>query len=165
MENYKTVFGSIEDYRKGGVAIINDDAKNYVFSNVFEVAAISRPYERVAVGKNLEYVVEAVRAEGTSDWYTAAHDEFALAMDHEVEVHYVKLASPALVAPETKGAIKLQEEPEGQKMGRIRLKRGHQALLPPGAAYRFEAKKPATLLIQTIDGAETVHKWSEICQS
>ncbi len=41
---------------------------NYVFSNVFEVASKAKPYEKVAVGKNIEYVIEAIRAEGTSGW-------------------------------------------------------------------------------------------------
>jgi hypothetical protein len=44
------------------------------------------------------------------------------------------------------------------------LRRGHMAMLPVGAAYRFSASKACTLLIQTIDGPETVHKWAEICQ-
>ena len=47
---------------------------------MFEVALKSAPYERVVVGKNLEYILETIRAEGTSDWYTAAHDEYALGM-------------------------------------------------------------------------------------
>ena len=38
MSAYTTDFGSIEDYRKGGVMAIDDDPKNYVFSNIFEVA-------------------------------------------------------------------------------------------------------------------------------
>ena len=67
---------------------------------MFEVASKSKPYERVAVAKNFEYVIEAVRAEGTSPWYSAAHDEFVLCMDGEVEVHLVKLADPdAVVDP------------------------------------------------------------------
>ena len=66
MSEYVTEFGSLNDFKKGGVEIIDDDPKNYVFSNVFEVARASAPYERVAVGKNFEYVIEAVRAEGTS---------------------------------------------------------------------------------------------------
>lgn len=165
MDNYKTVFGAIDNYRKGGVAVINDDPKNYVFSNIFEVAAHSAPYERVAVGKNLEYVIEAVRAEGTSAWYTAAHDEFVLSMDGEVEVHYIKLSDPAIVKPDSEGAIKLAGVPAGQKMGRIILQRGHQALLAPQTAYSFSTKKPVAILIQTIEGPETVHKWGEICQS
>ena len=86
MSAYTTDFGSIEDYQSGGVMAIDDDPKNYVFSNIFEVAATSAPYERVAVGKNFEYVIEAIRAEGTSGWYTCAHDEFILAMDNEIKV-------------------------------------------------------------------------------
>ena len=64
MSDYTTDFGSIEDYTTGGVMAIDDDPKNYVFSNVFDVAAKSAPYERVAVGKNFEYVIETIRAEG-----------------------------------------------------------------------------------------------------
>jgi hypothetical protein len=52
-----------------------------VFSNVFEVASKARPYEKVAVGKNIEYVIEAIRVEGTSGWRAPAQDEFALVMD------------------------------------------------------------------------------------
>ena len=91
MAEYQTRFGSLSDYEKGGVTIINDDPKNYVFSNVFEVADKSSPYERVAVAKNFEYVIESVRAEGVSSWYSAAHDEFAVAMDYPVTVELVKL--------------------------------------------------------------------------
>src|SRR5260370_35268252 len=94
MGKYQTDFGSIHKFKKGGVTVINDDAKKYVFSNMFEVAAKARPYERTAVAKNFEYVIESVRAEGTSPWYAAAHDEFVLSMDGEVEVHLVSLADP-----------------------------------------------------------------------
>ena len=59
-----TIFGSLNDYEKGGVQIIDDDAKRYVFSNVFDVAATNAAHERIAVGKNFEYVIEAARAEG-----------------------------------------------------------------------------------------------------
>ena len=61
-----TVFGSISDYQKGGIEIVSGDPKHYVFSNIFEVASKSAPYERVVVGKNLEYVQEVMRAEGRS---------------------------------------------------------------------------------------------------
>ncbi len=111
------------------------------------------------VGKNFEYVVEIARAEGTSPWYTAAHDEFVLLMDGEVEVHLVKLANPdAVVDPESEGAHKLRSDPDGRKMGRIVLRQGHMAMLPVGAAYRFSAERACTLMIQTIDGPETVHQ-------
>ena len=39
------------------------------------------------------------------------------------------------------------------------------AMLPEGAAYRFHADKPTAVMIQTIDGPVTVHKWAEICQT
>jgi len=166
MSDYTTVFGSIDAYAKGGVSVIADDPKNYLFSNMFEVAANSAPYERVVVAKNFEYVIEVARAEGASPWYSCAHDEFALCLDHEVEVHLVKLDDPdAVVDPESEGARRLPDLPAGRKMGRIVLRRGHMALLPVGAAYRFEAARPSTLMIQTIDGPETVHKWASICQS
>ena len=71
MVDYVTEFGSIHSYRKGGVQPIQDDPRNYVFSNIFEVAARSAPWERVVVGKNFEYVIEVARAEGDSPWYTA----------------------------------------------------------------------------------------------
>lgn len=164
MSQYQTRFGSLQDYEKGRVEIVDDDPKNYVFANIFEVASRSAPYERVAVGKNFEYVIEAVRAEGVSGWYTADHDEFVLAMDGEIEVHLVKLDKPA-AAPGSQGAILLEELPEGRKMGRLVLRRGHMGLLPRGSAYRFQAETPAAMMIQTLLGSVTVQKWAEICQT
>lgn len=161
-----TLFGSLADYRKGGVQVIDDDPKNYVFSNVFEVAGKSAPWERVCVARNFEYVIEAVRAEGASPWYAAAHDEFALCMDGEVEIRLVKLDDPdSAVDPEADGARLVDGEPRGRKMGRIVIRRGHQALLPVGAAYRFRAADPGVVLLQTLRGSVTVEKWAEICQT
>lgn len=163
---YTTKLGSLTDYEKGKVIPIDDDPKNYVFSNIFEVAATSAPYERVAVAKNFEYVIEAARSEGVSAWYTAAHDEFAVAMDGSVEIELVKLDNPAEFAPSgSQGARKLPGDPVGRKMGRLVLSRGHQGLLPRGAAYRFKADSPGCLMIQTVEGPETVQKWAEICQN
>jgi hypothetical protein len=161
-----TKFGSLRDYEKGRVTIIDDDPRNYVFSNIFEVAAISAPYERIAVGKNFEYVIEAFRAEGESPWYSTAHDEFVVAMDGELEVHLIKLDNPdAVVAPDSTGAHRLTGDPEGRKMGRITLRRGHMALLPVGSAYRLSAAHPTAAIMQTISGPETVEKWATICQT
>ncbi len=160
-----TQFGSLADYASGGVQVIDDDPRNYVFSNVFAVAENSAPYERVAVAKNFEYVIEAVRAEGVSPWFTCAHDEFALCMDGEIEISFVKLADPdSHVDPESEGAHLVGDEVEGQKMGRVVLRRGHMALLPVTAAYRFAASAPSVMMIQTIFGPLTVEKWAEICQ-
>src|SRR6266403_613117 len=117
MSRYETRFGSLAHYDKGGVEIIADDPKNYVFSNMFEVASISKPYEKVAVAKNIEYVLEVLRAEGTSEWRAAAHDEFALVMDGEVEVRLLKLSDPSVVPPDKQGSIALKGQPAGRKMG------------------------------------------------
>jgi hypothetical protein len=165
MSNQKTYFGSLENYQKGSVQVIDDNPKNYAFSNIFEVASKSKPYEKVAVGKNLKYVIEALRAEGTSPWFAAAHDEAALVMDGEVEVHYIKPDQPA-AKEGSEGTVTLSAEPKGKKMGWVKCRRGHQALLPAGAAYQFRAVgKPGVLLVQTILGPSTVEKWADICQT
>lgn len=164
MEEYRTRFGSLQDYEKGRVEIVDDDPKNYVFSNIFEVASQSLPYERVAVAKNFEYVVEVSRAEGGSGWYAADHDEFVLTMDGEVEVHLVKLYA-AVVPPGSEGAIALDDAPDGRKMGRLVLRRGHMGILPAGAAYRFHSEAASVIMFQTIAGPLTIQKWAEICQT
>ena len=155
-----TVFGSIADYQKGSIEIVSGDPKHYVFSNIFEVASKSKPYERVVVGKNLEYVQEVMRAEGSSPWFGCAHDEFALCMDGEVEIELVKLAAPLA---DKSGAVLLGDAPKGKRMGLIRLRRGHQALLPAGCGYRFTARKLGVILQQTILGELSQQKWSQIC--
>ena len=164
MPKYVTKFGSIDNYEKGGIEIIDDDPKHYVFSNMFEVAANAKPWEKVAVAKNMEYVLEVIRAEGTSGWRTCAHDEFPLVLDGEVKVELVKLDTP--LAPAGKeGSIAVQGEPAGTPMGHIVLRRGHQALLPANAAYRFVATSTSVILLQTILGDDTVQRWADICLS
>ena len=164
MTKYVTKFGSLDSYEKGGIEIINDDPKHYVFSNIFEVANSSKPWEKVAVGKNVEYVIEAIRAEGTSEWRSCAHDEFPTVLDGEVTIELVKLDKPA-VAADHQGSVKVSGEPVGKKMGRIVLRRGHQALLPANSAYRFTAKKPSVIMLQTIQGDDTIERWADICLS
>lgn len=162
---YVTRFGSLEDHETGHLEIIDDDAKHYAFSNVFDVAATSQPYEKVAVAQNREYVLEAVRAEGTSPWRVASHDEFALCMDGEVEVLLHKAGEDQVPADDHPGSVALPGEPAGPRMGRILLRRGHQALLPGGAAYQFSAHGPAVLLMQAMGGDDTVYRWAEICRT
>jgi len=156
----ETVFGSLENYTKGSVEIISGQASHYAFSNVFEVAEQSRPYEKVVVGLNLGYVIETLRAEGQSPWYTAAHDEFAIVMDGEVRVDFLKLDAPLMAGEGTQLA---GDVPAGKPMGYVLLKRGHQCLLPVGTAYRFEASRPGVILQQTIKGPLSVEKWADIC--
>src|ERR1700736_1273745 len=81
----RTRFGSLAHFEKGGVEVIKDDARNYVFSHLFDVASKARTYDNIAGGKSFEYVIEAIRAEGTSGWRVACQDEFALVMDGGVE--------------------------------------------------------------------------------
>ena len=164
MTTYTTKFGSLDHYEKGRIEIISDNPKNYVFSNVFEVAASSKPYEKVAVGKNMEYVLETIRAEGTSGWRTCAHDEFPTVLDGEVKVELVKLAVPAVPADKN-GSVGIDGEPVGAPMGHIVLRRGHMCLLPANAAYRFSADTPSVILLQTIQGDDTIERWAEICLS
>ncbi len=163
-QQYDTVFGSLNDFVKGDLEIINDNPKYYAFSNVFDVASKSKPYEKVVVALNLGYVLEVLRAEGTSDWFAAAHDEFAIVLDGTVEIELVKLGKPeGVVAADKKGTVKVKGEPVGKKMGWIKASRGHQALLPQGAAYRFKSAKAGVILLQTIEGELSVQKWADIC--
>lgn len=162
MTVYTTKFGSLNDYVKGEIDVIHDNAKHYAFSNIFEVANRSAPWEKVAVGKNMEYVLEVIRAEGTSEWRTCAHDEFPLCMDGEVTIELVDLDSPHVPA-DKQGSVAISGDPAGKSMGRIVLGHGHMALLPANTAYRFNASNPSVILLQTILGDDTVQRWSDIC--
>ena len=125
MTTYTTTFGSLADYSKGGIEIIDDDPKHYAFSNMFEVANSSKPWEKVAVGKNMEYVLEVIRAEGTSEWRTCSHDEFPLVMDGEVTVELVKLETP-LAPADKNGSVRIEAETsDGRVLVRIAA---HKAL-------------------------------------
>jgi hypothetical protein len=55
-------------------------------------------------------------------------------------------------------------QPDGEPMGWLRLKRGHQALLPADCAYQFRAAKPSVIVLQTCKGDLSVEKWADICQ-
>lgn len=158
---YKTRMGALDSYEKG-VIELDDDLRKYAFSNIFEVAGSSQPFERVAVVQNLEYVAEVMRVEGESPWFAAPHDEFAIVMDGEVTFNFVKLADDQLPGHEG-GAVQLGAKPNGPAMGRVTARRGHQVLLPKGAAYQLAAAMPAVAIMQTVDGPVTVKRWSEIC--
>ena len=158
---YKTHIGSLDAYEKGTIEL-KDDLRKYAFSNVFEVAGKAAPFERVAVAQNLEYVAEAVRIEGESPWYAAPHDEFAIVMDGEVTFRFVKLEDDQ-VPHHDGGAVRLGAQPNGPTMGKVTARRGHQVLLPHGAAYQLASPTPGVAIIQTCDGPVTVKRWSEIC--
>lgn len=163
---YQTKFGSFKQFDKGRVESIDDNVKNYAFSNCFDIANKSKPYEKVVFGQNQIYVLEAMRAEGTSPWFTCAHDEFALNMDTDVEIHLIQLDASQVVADtEKNGSVLVHGEPKGQKMGWMKLKRGHQGMLPKNTAYQFRAAEPSVVILQTCKGDLSVEKWADICQT
>jgi hypothetical protein len=162
---FETKFGSLDHYEKGGVEVIDDDPKHYAFSNIYEVASRAKPYEKIAVGQNRKYVLEAIRAEGTSEWRTASHDEFAIVMDGEVEIRLRKLGDHQQAPAELEGSIAVEGEPAGAPMGWVKARRGHMTLLPAGAAYQFHADRPGVIVMQTIAGRDTVYKWAQIIQT
>ncbi|WP_313298947.1 hydroxyquinol 1,2-dioxygenase [Diaphorobacter sp.] len=164
-DKYVTKFGSLSDFEKGRVELIDDDARNYAFSNCFEIASQSKPWEKVVFGQNQIYVIEAIRAEGQSPWFTCAHDEFLLSMDGDMEIHLVKLEGEQIVADtEKNGAVLVQGEPKGVAMGWMRIGRGHQAMLPKNTAYQIRAKAPSVAVLQTCKGDLSIERWSDICQ-
>ena len=158
---YNTHIGSLGSYDKG-VIELKDDLRKYAFSNIFEVAGDAEPFARIAVVQNLEYVAEVMRVEGDSPWYAAPHDEFVIVMDGEVTFNFIKMEDDQ-VPDHAGGAVQLGAQPNGPAMGRVTARRGHQVLLPKGAAYQLVSSKPAVALIQTMDGPVTDKRWSQIC--
>ena len=161
---YSTVFGSLDQYDKGGVEAIADDPRNYVFSNMFEVAANAAPWEKVAVAKNMEYVLEVIRAEGTSPWRATPHDEFALVVDGRVVIELIDPDEPLVDA----GCRRLDRRRRRARRHRDGPHRGvprPHGTAPAGRCYRFVADEPSVILLQTIEGPDTVYRWAEICQT
>lgn len=161
MNAYHTNFASLDNFEKGSIQMIQGKASHYVFSNIFEVAKNAQPYDKTVVGINQKYVIESVRAEGTSAWYTCSHDEFLISMDGEVRVEFLKLAQA--VDASIEGTQLAGEQPDGKPMGYVVLQQGHQTILPAGTAYRINSAKPATVLLHTIKGPLSIEKWAEIC--
>jgi hypothetical protein len=160
---YVTRLASLNDYEKGRVEIIDDNPKNYAFSNIFEVASHAKPFEQIAVARNFEYVLEAVRVEGTSGWRACAHDQSALVLDGEVEFTLRTLTDGQDLP--AGGSTSITADATGAPVGRIVARRGHLTLLPAGRAYRFGSSRPTVLLIQTVAGADTQFRWADICQT
>ena len=66
---------------------------------------------------------------------------------------------------ENNGATLVKGEPRGKKMGWLKIKRGHQAMLPKNTAYQFRSAKAAVLVQQTCKGDLSIERWAEICQT
>jgi hypothetical protein len=63
------------------------------------------------------------------------------------------------------GALLVEGEPGGARMGWMKLKRGHQGMLPKNTAYQFRAVKLGVLVLQSCKGQLSVEKWADICQT
>ena len=92
MSEFQTVFGSLNDYTKGELKIINDDPKHYVFSNIFDVATKSKPYEKVVGGRSTSSTSSKPSApKACPTGLQRRTTKFAIIMDGEVRIDLVKL--------------------------------------------------------------------------
>ena len=67
---------------------------------------------------------------------------------------------------EHNGAVLVKGEPKGRKMGWMKIRRGHQALLPKNTRLPVPRRaRPAVLVQQTCKGDLSVERWAEICQT
>lgn len=149
---------SMAQYEKGGVDIVdpNETLKRYVYSNVYEIGARAKPYEKIAVAKNGPYVIECIAAEGTmQQWRLQPHDEFVLCLEGEVRIDFIE---PRVELPAGGHA-----EVSGEEVGYILVREGSLCLLPKGIAYRFKANRRSLLLQQAKQSADTIFAWEDIC--
>ncbi|MCW5262002.1 hydroxyquinol 1,2-dioxygenase [Verminephrobacter eiseniae] len=158
-----THIGSLNSFRKGSLEVFADDPKHYAFSNIFDVANLAAPFERIAVTKNHQYVTEVMKVDGRSPWFASAHDEFALVMDGEVTFDFVVLSSMKTLPAGTEGAVQFDQDPGVGRVGTVKARRGHLVLLPAGRGYSLNATHPAVALIQTLAGLLTQERWADIC--
>ena len=149
---------SMAHYNKGGVDIIDprENIKRYVYSNVYEIGARTKPYEKIAVAKNGPYVIECVVAEGAMPlWCLQPHDEFIVCLEGEVRVDFIE--------PRAELAAGAHSEVPGENMGHIIVREGNLCLLPKGMAYKFSATNRSLLLQQTKQSDGTILAWETIC--
>lgn len=165
MSGFVTRFGSLASFQQGRVEVVDDDPRHYAFSNLFQVATHAAPWEQVAVGQNRQYVLEVIRAEGTSPWRTCAHDQSALVMDGQLTIELAQPGADQAAPQGLEGSVGVRGVPGGARMGRVIAGRGHLVLLPAGACYRMSAGRPGVVLVQTIAGADTQYRWAQICQT
>lgn len=150
---------SMSHYEKGGVDLVDpqESVKRYVYSNVYEVGARAKPYEKIAVAKNGPYVVECIAAEGVMPhWRLEAHDEFVLCLEGEVRIDFTE---PRMELP-----VGNHSEVQGEEMGYLIVREGNLCLLPKGMAYRLSAGTRSLLLQQAKQSDDTVLAWETICE-
>ena len=105
-----------------------------------------------------------MRAEGESEWFTASHDEFALAMDGEIEIHFHKAVGDEIVPESVDGTQK-------RRLTRRTARRWAMSSCVAAikrscrreASTSIAARKLGVIMLQTILGDNSVQKWAEIC--
>ena len=164
---YTTKFGSLETYEKGSIELIDDDAKHYVFSNMFEVAS-----DVEAVGEGRRRQEHGVRARGASGPRARAMADRrprrvrARAWTARSSIELVEARRTRSCPPASTGSVAVDGEPAGTKMGRIVAPAAaHGAAARQRRATASRAEQPGVILLQTIQGDDTVERWAEICLS
>jgi len=149
--------GSMENYTKGSLLLIDDKPLNYAMSNVYEIGATwPKAYDRVVVAKNGPYVIACLRAEGEDrQWWYMPHDEYALLVEGELRVEYVEPRDELTPGPHRNVA--------GTEMGHMVLRDGSLASLPARVAYRMRAPKKSLVLLQTKHSPWLTYAWEDIC--
>ncbi len=150
--------GSMARHEKGGVDIVDprESIKRYVYSNVYEIGAQAKPYEKLAVAKNGPYVIECVVAEGVMPhWRLQSHDEFLVCLEGEVRVDFIE--------PRVELPAGGHSEVPGEAVGYIVAREGNLCLLPKGMAYKLSASRRSLLLQQAKQSDDTVFAWAAIC--
>jgi hypothetical protein len=138
MATYTTTFGSLDDYEKGGVEVINDDPRPTSSRTCSRSRATPKPYEKVAVAKNMEYVLETIRAEGTSR--VAGHPARRVRARHRRH-RRVELLDPTDPRRPRCGRLdRVDGEPDGTRMGRSRRRAG-TGVAAAGRCYRFHCRR------------------------
>ncbi len=149
--------GSMEQYTKGSLLLINDRPIRYAMSNIYEIGATwPKSYDRVVIGKNGPYVLASFRAEGEDpSWWYMPHDEYALLVEGELRVDYVEPRDELGAGPHTRVS--------GTEMGHMVLRDGSLASLPARVAYRMRAARKSLVLLQTKHNPWLTYAWDRIC--
>lgn len=151
--------GSMKDYTKGSLLLIQDRPIRYAMSNVFEIGATwPKAYDRVAIGKNGPYILACFRAEGEDrSWWYMPHDEYALLVEGEMRIDYIEPRDTLKPGPHATVA--------GKEMGHITLRDGSLASLPARVAYKMRAPRKSLALLQTKESPWVTYAWEKICLS
>ena len=123
-----------------------------------------------ALGDRIRAILLDSRSEATLGPIAPAAEMALMFADRAqaiAEIILPALDASQIVSDEDKnGAVLVKGEPKGQKMGWMKLSRGHQGLLPKNTAYQFRtAGDPGVIVLQTCKGDLSIEKWADICQT